>query len=119
MLDELVYGGPRLYEHHHLPRLLERADEFFERVRTEELLALAAPVHEVVHLGGGAVEYRDGKAFAFDVEGDVLAHYGEPDEADVRLWCGHSKFLSKSLSFGYIVRRRKAASTRISAPGNT
>jgi hypothetical protein len=64
---------------------LQRLHELLERVRADDLLALRAAVHEVVDLRGGAVVARDREAAALHVQDQVLAHHGEPDEADVCL----------------------------------
>ena len=45
--------------------------------------ALCPAVYEVVHLFCSAVKHRHGKAIAFHVHDQILAHYGEADKAYV------------------------------------
>ena len=85
MLDQVVDRRAGLDHHHDLARLGQVLDQVFERVAADELLALRAAGDELVDLARRAIEDGDAIAAALDVEGQVLAHHGEADQADVAL----------------------------------
>ena len=68
---------------HDLARSLERGDQVFDRMSTDEFLALASTVDKLVNLRRRPVEDSHGIAAAFHVENQVFAHDGEADQADV------------------------------------
>jgi len=68
-----------LDEHHHAARSLEVADHFLDRLSADDVGVLGCAVHEVVHLGHGAIVGHDRKAVVVHVEDQVLAHDSQPD----------------------------------------
>jgi metal-dependent HD superfamily phosphatase/phosphodiesterase len=54
---------------------------------TYEVLAFAAIIHEIIHFAHRTVENRHGKPFALHVQDEVLPHYSQTYEPDVRFFC--------------------------------
>ena len=53
------------------------------RVAADEILALGAALHQRIDLVGRAVEHGDAIAAAFHVQGQVLAHHRQTDQAKI------------------------------------
>ena len=88
-LDGVVHRLPGLHQDDDLARALDAGDELLGRGGADELLALAAPADELLHLVGAAVVHGDGVPAGLHVEDEVLAHHGESHETDVGGRCGH------------------------------
>ena len=86
LLDIIVNRLPRLDHEHDLARLIERVFEFFERVAADDVLSLRAPAGKRVHLLRRAVVHRNGEPFRFHIHDQILAHHGESDQPDLRLF---------------------------------
>ncbi len=97
LLDELVDGCARLDHQHDFPRTLQGGTQFGKRMRADDFQALAAAVYEIIHLGRGAVEDRDGASAAFHVQHQVLTHDRQADQADICV--GHRIVPSAGCSF--------------------
>src|SRR5262249_17982119 len=70
---------------------LQCRDQFLDRPAADDLLSLATSPHETIDLRRGPVEHGDGVAMTLDIEDQVLAHHGKPDQSDVgsRGWSVH------------------------------
>jgi hypothetical protein len=78
-VDKFVHGLAGLHHQHGAPGPLQAGDEFLDAVATDELLALASAVHEIVDLADGPVIAGHRKAIALHVEHQVFAHYRQTD----------------------------------------
>ena len=83
LVNQLIHRLAGFDEQDDLARLLQFVRQLLDAVATHDVLALGAAGDELIHLGRRAVERRDGEAFAFHVEHEVLAHHGEADQSDV------------------------------------
>ena len=107
-LDEVVDRRAGLHHHHHLPRGLERRDEILERVAADDVGLLAAAGREGVGDAGRTIEDRDREAPAGDVECQILAHDGQPDQTDVaRRLLGHPANAPAEAAISWRVGGRK------------
>jgi hypothetical protein len=84
LIDQFIHRRARFHEHEDLARTAERRDEFLDAARGNEILAAAATAHQIIDARDAAIEQRDAKSLALHVQGQVLAHHGETDQADVR-----------------------------------
>ena len=82
LAHQVVDGGAGLDHHHDLARGLERGDQIFEGMAADELFARIGG-HELVGLGGRAVEDRDRVAPALHVEHEVLTHHRQTHQPNV------------------------------------
>jgi hypothetical protein len=97
---EVVLGGrhgvARLDHQHHLAGRRQIRHEVFERLTTDERLALRLGflgVDEVAHLAGGAIEHGNFVAVVDHVEHQVLPHHCQADQAKI-IFFRHFQFLS-------------------------
>jgi len=88
LLDEFVHRLAGFDKHEDSARFVQRRDELRQGMSAGDRLARSAAIDEGVHFGGRAVVHGDGETMVGDVQGEVLAHDREADEADVRL-CAH------------------------------
>ena len=83
MLDHCVHRRAGLDHAEDLAGLLEVVGELLDRVAADDVLAFRASVDEGVNLFDGAVVARHGEALRLHVHDEVLAHHGEPNQANV------------------------------------
>ena len=88
LLDKIVHRLAGLHHQHHLARLFQIGHEFFDGIGADDVLALGAAFHKFGHFLRRAVVHRHGEALAFHIHHQVLAHYGQPDETDIRFFHG-------------------------------
>jgi len=93
-----VHWRASFHHHHRDPRFFQRGDKFFQRAGGLNVFSLRASGSEFIGHFSGAIKHGDGKAFRFQIEGEVFAHHTEADEAKVTLICVHF-----SISFPQIV----------------
>ena len=77
-----VYGGAGFNHHEDLARLCEICDKLLERIGGDEI-AVSVLRREFVDPLKLAVEDGDGEALRFDVAGEIFAHYGKTDHANI------------------------------------
>src|SRR5262245_49582067 len=102
LLDQVVHGLPRLDHHHDLAGFFDFLDQVLDRVAADELLPFGPPFHERIDLLGRAIEYRDGIAAALDVESQILAHDGEPDETEISFVRHRTRVWRSGFSVHYV-----------------
>ena len=89
LLDQFIHRLAGLDHHHDLARTGKRFHEILDRLRSDEVFSLSAPVDEsfdnaLFHAGNGSVVNGHGKALAFHVERKVFTHHGQSDHPDIR-----------------------------------
>ncbi len=99
LIDQIVDGWTSLDEHHHHPRSLEVLDHLWDRVATDEVLALGSRGHQLVDFFGGAIEDRHAVATALDVQSEVLAHNSQSNQSEIAQ-VAHLGNLNYFLSWG-------------------
>ena len=85
LLHHGIDGGAGLYQDDDLAGFLDRRDQVLERFAAHQPARRIFAGDEFLHDVGGAVIDRDLVAVIGNIEGEVLAHDGQADEADV---CG-------------------------------
>ena len=85
LLDHIVHSLPRFDHHEHPARLFEPCHQLFKRMAADDIPARCTPGYEVVRFFRRAVEHGHREASGFHVEGQILAHDGKADQADIRL----------------------------------
>ena len=73
------------HHEHDLARAREAPDERLDRLVSRHVGAGGGAGHELLRLGGSAVEDRDAVAVLVHVQDEVLSHHGKADQADVGL----------------------------------
>ena len=87
LLDELVDGRARLDHQHHLARRGQAADQLLQRVAAAEALALGrGPAMKSSTLLAVRLNTATREAAALDVQGQVLAHHRQADQAEITLF---------------------------------
>ena len=93
-LDEVVHGFARLDHQHRAAGPLQAGHEFLHAVTANDVLALRPTLEEVVNLAHGPIETGNREPLAFHVENEVLPHYGETHQPDIRLSFCHLPYPS-------------------------
>ena len=83
LVDELVDRRPGLDQHHHFARPSQIADQLLDAVAADKTLACGAALDQGIHLVDRAVKHGHAEAAAFHVQGQVLAHHGQTDQAKI------------------------------------
>jgi hypothetical protein len=102
LINHGIGAAAGLDHHDDLARSLQRGHQVFERRAANQSAGrVRMAVDKGLHLLGGPVVDRDAKAVVGNVEGQILAHYREADEADlgalvVRTACAHSEATKSS-----------------------
>ncbi|KFB73923.1 MAG: hypothetical protein AW09_000797 [Candidatus Accumulibacter phosphatis] len=85
VVDALIHGVAGLDHQQHAPWTLQQGHHCRCAVRALYRRAACRAGEELVHASTGTIPGDDAKALVGEVEDQVLAHYGEPDDGDV---CG-------------------------------
>src|ERR1017187_2335993 len=83
LVDGVVDHVAGLHHDHHPARRLEQPAQLLHGVRADHLRALGFILDEVVHLGDGAVEYRNLVAVIVHVENQILPHPRQANQANI------------------------------------
>lgn len=83
LVNEAVYGRTGFHEHHNATWRLQFGDQVLDGFGTQDTLALGLVRQKCVHLFDGTIESNDGESVIGHVQDEILAHYGQADEADV------------------------------------
>ena len=89
--DDLVNRRAGFHHQHHLAGRLESGDEVLDAVTADDVGLTAPAGGEGIGDARGAVVDRDRKAPARDIEGEILSHHGQADQADVAGRFGHGR----------------------------
>src|SRR4030088_1940215 len=89
MIDDLIDRRTGLDHDHGFARPRGRPNEFFHRLRGDNVFSFRFGGGEFLRHFGGAVEDGDRESFGFHVEDEVLAHDSEADEANITLRRDH------------------------------
>ena len=83
LVDHVVDRLARLHHDDDGARLGDRRDEIRQRLRREEAALAAVLAHELVGAFAMAIVERHAKAFSRRVAGEIGAHHGEAEHADI------------------------------------
>src|SRR5207302_3460343 len=89
LTDHLIDRFAGLDHDHDLARLLESAEQLFNRMSWMNIFPFSASGGEFVGDFGGAIENGNVKALRFHVEDEVFAHHRQSDQANITLIRAH------------------------------
>ena len=89
LIDDSVNRRARFHHDHRFARARERSHEFLYRLRGLNVFPFGPPACEFLRDFCGAVENSDRESFRFHVQGEIFAHHGQTDQANITLIRAH------------------------------
>ncbi len=97
-MQQGIDGGAGPNHQQHLERGFEIGDQSLQGEGADDVAAGGWSLHKSGSFAGGSIVNHNPVSLIADIQGQILSHHGQTDEADVSLRHAHS-FLGSTLTF--------------------